>query len=67
MHVFIKVFTHEKFFGLYFLVSFKQVNSDSQQTLNWLKLSAALKQKGFSQVLLSLPSIIRLTFSLCDG
>lgn len=33
------------------------------QDLNWLNLSAALKQKGFSQLLPSVP----LTFSLCDG
>lgn len=31
------------------------------------KLSAVLKQKGFSQVFPSVPFIILLTFSLCDG
>lgn len=32
-----------------------------------MKLSAALKQKGFSQLLPSVPFVILFTFSLCDG
>lgn len=37
------------------------------QDLNWLNLSAALKQKEFSRLLPSVPFVILLTFSLCDG
>lgn len=37
------------------------------EALNWLKLSAVLKQKGFSQLLSSVPFLILLTFFLCDG